>query len=107
MELEPLQIEEAINGVIKMSAVEKGGTAIIPPRTDPQPDDEIHIYINGKVVVTIYLPEPDDKEIKVEVPTVYFLSNSGQGPVAFHYVIYTRGGVEDSSKPVNYEIHLA
>lgn len=108
MELDPLKIKEAINGVITMSAVENGGTAIIPPRTHPHSNDEIEIFINGKVVVSIYLPEPDDKEIEVLVPKVAFLNHSGQGPVPFQYIFYPGDtGNPIPSISINYEIHLA
>ncbi|AWM91744.1 hypothetical protein DJ564_13375 [Pseudomonas sp. 31-12] len=108
MDLDPLKIKEAIDGVITMSAVEEGGTAIIPPLTNPRPNDECEIFINGKPVVSISFPEPDDEERTVLIPKQAFLDNSGQGPVPFRYVIYSGGmGNDIPSKSVDYKIQLA
>lgn len=108
MNLEPLRIKEAVNGVIKMSALEGGGTAIIPPRPDPLDGDEIDVFINGKLVATVVIGESDNKEIELQVPKHSFLDHSGIGQVPFTYTLYQGGGGNGhDSKSVSYEIHLA
>ncbi|MHC8326472.1 hypothetical protein [Pseudomonas sp. LB1P83] len=108
MDFEPLKIEEAIDGVIKMASVEKGGTAIISCWPDASPGDEVDIHIKKEVVCTYKLTGEEVKKIVVIVPKESFLNYSGQGKVPFMYTVYPGGGGNGfESKLASYEIHLA
>jgi hypothetical protein len=108
MELEPLKIKEAIDGVITMSAVEKGGTAIISRWPDASPGDEVDIHIKKEAVCSYELTGQEGEEIEVVVLKEFFLNYSGQEKVPFTYMVYRGGGGNGvESKPVSYDIHLA
>jgi len=108
MELQPLQIKEAVGGVIKMEAVDNGGTAIIQKWLNVHPNDEGVVSINGNNVGEFLVGQALQFPLEVSIPKKVFLDHSGQGPVKFIYTVF--GGSDGNpypSLPVSYSIELA
>ncbi|VEF10583.1 Uncharacterised protein [Pseudomonas fluorescens] len=109
MDFQPLQIKEAVNGVIKLQAVDNGGTAVIAEWDVVHEDDQVLVMINGKVAGDLYLVGRDPQfPLELPLSKSVFLDHSGQGKVEFIYSVFLGSdfGNEYRSLPVSYSIEL-
>jgi len=105
MELEALEMKEAIGTVLSLKNVPaQGATALIPVPPLADPDDFVELRINAKAVGPAQSPGPDiGGYYELLIPRTALLDNLGAGRT-FDYIYWAGGTNEITSKPVQYDI---
>jgi len=91
--LAALRIEQAVDGVIKLTDVPNGATALIPEllHPDPHPSDQIAISIsNMQIGERQPVGELIDGFYRHNISRQHLLNNLGQNR-EFYYTIWSRG----------------
>jgi hypothetical protein len=104
MNLLPLVVPEAVDGVINLKDVPDGATARIPEPPNHTPDDLISVFIADKEVVSnAPVGEWVDGFFSVNISRVHLLEHTGPQK-KFSYIIYYGGTNASFSDPIYYHV---
>ncbi|RON47656.1 hypothetical protein [Pseudomonas frederiksbergensis] len=102
--LEPLDIQEAVDGVINLKDVPNGATARIAEPPNHTPDDLVSVLIADKEVVSdAPAGEWVDGFLSVTISRAHLLNHTGPQK-KFSYILYYGGANRSDSEPTYYDI---